>query len=60
MHTKNIVKVETVLETNVEKTNPAEGAYRQPQVHDLGKLEQVQSGFGGSYFDLTGSRSYTP
>jgi hypothetical protein len=35
---------------NVEKTKAA-GQYRRPEVHDLGKLDQVQGGHGGKYYD---------
>jgi len=33
------------------ETNEAPAAYRRPEVHDLGALEQVQAYYTGSYRD---------
>jgi hypothetical protein len=39
------VKAQTAVAA--ETTNAANRGYHQPEVHDLGKLEQVQGGFIG-------------
>lgn len=48
--TKNLVPGKVEVRSEVEKKDVAQREYRRPEVHELGKLEQVQAG-SGYYYD---------
>jgi hypothetical protein len=52
MNTKKIVKAEIAV-SGVEETK-VDREYRRPEVHDLGKLEQVQGNIVGIFGDDRG------